>query len=424
MVNATRDSEELTKQIDGVALAGRAAIFIDNMADGSELRSIPIAQTLSQPSREIRPLGRSTMIEVPCNQMVLVNGVNPRIAADLSRRFLHCGLDPNVENPEERVYRRPNIFEDAQRERVSILTDCFTIVVSYLHSGERVPGQPLSGFTDWARHVQEPLIWLGEPDPVESRKKIVAEDPVKATLVRLFRAWHALHGISPVTAADLLAGAAENTSDEGVTDEERRARESARKELAQVADEIARDKAGKLSAKTLGYYLRGKKSRIAHGLRLEFHGETRDGATLYCIVPTNPIESNEDRSSDDVSSETDASSDKEDMSDGDEVSSDKGKDLDWDDILEFEIRCPRNVVPHVRSILQGLHASESHGGAELTFHAQVPPGKVCALKAHLAQVGASVSMLAGAPKPDPKTVVKELAPRELALRGGSVSGRG
>ena len=55
--------------------------------------------------------------------------------------------------------------------------------------------------------------------------------------------------------------------------------------------------------------------------------------------------------------------------------------FDWDDILEFEIRCPRNVVPHVRSILQGLHASESHGGAELTFHAQRPPARYVPLGA-------------------------------------------
>jgi len=292
VINATRDSEELTKQIDGVQLAGRAAIVIDNLADGAEFRSIPVAQTLSQPSREIRPLGRSTMADTPCTQMVMVNGCNPRLAADLVRRFLVCEIDPLMESPEEKVFKRPNLLEDAQRERVSLLTDCFTVVAAYLRCEDKaaIHLQPLAGFTDWARLVQGPLIWLGEPDPVQSRSKIVADDPAKSQLIRLFRSWYGLNGSSPVTAAmvlDALGGDHHESTDEtiGRTAEEPLAREAARKELEQVIDEIGRDKAGKASTKTLGYYLRGKKGRIANGLRLEVCGETREGTTTYRVVP-------------------------------------------------------------------------------------------------------------------------------------------
>ena len=332
VINASRDSDELTKQIDGVQLAGRAAIFIDNIPDGAEVRSIAIAHSLSQPSRELRPLGRSTMIDVPCTQMVMFNGVNPRLAADLARRSLYCGLDPNIENPEERVYRRPNIFGDAQRERVSLLTDCFTIVGAYLRCGDRVQGQPLSGYTDWARHVQEPLIWLGECDPVLSRKKIVAEDPVKATLVRLFRAWHTLHNGSPVTAAALLAQTDSGLVDETGSDEGRSERESACNELQQVADEVARDKAGKLSAKTLAYYLRGKQGRIAHGLRLESYGETRDGATTYRVVPVNPPADGATSPVDAPKTETEAAALEPGKPDATEAKSNGEDRREWDDV--------------------------------------------------------------------------------------------
>jgi putative DNA primase/helicase len=299
VINATRDSEEMTKQIDGVQLAGRAAIVVDNVADGAEVRSIAIAQAITQPSREIRALGGSFMADTPCTQMVMVNGVNPRLAADLTRRFLYCLIDPCMENPEEKVYRRPNLLADAQRDRVSILNDCLMVSLAYLRSGEHTPGTMLDGFHDWQRMAQEPLIWLGLPDPVESRKKIVADDPVKSQLVSLFRAWHALYGKTPVTAATVIGQADTYVVDESGTAEEREARESARKELERVLDEIARDKAGKLSPKTFGYFLRGKKGRIAHGLRLEAHGETRDGAATYRIVPMHKTETQEVGKSDD-----------------------------------------------------------------------------------------------------------------------------
>jgi putative DNA primase/helicase len=277
VINATRDSEELVKQIDGVQLAGRACVFIDNITEGSEFRSVALGLLLTQPSRELRPLGRSTMIEVPCTQMVLANGVNPRLAADLSRRFVLCDLDPNVENPEQKIYKRPALIEDAKRERVSMLADLYTIVLAYLKSGVREKGQALAGFADWARHVQEPLMWLGEPDPVLSRAKIVSEDPVKAILVRLFRSWHALFGAAPILAAEVIdkaTGFSDMTSPS----------DSASKELCEVLDEVARDKSGKLSAKTFGYYLRGKKNRIAGGLRLEPRGETREGSARYRVI--------------------------------------------------------------------------------------------------------------------------------------------
>jgi putative DNA primase/helicase len=278
VVNATRDSEELTKQLDGLQLAGRAAALIDNIADGTELRSIALGLMLSQPYRECRPLGRSTMVEVPCSQMVMANGCNVRPSADLARRFVMCELDPGEENPETRTFSRPNLLQDVMTERASILADCFTVVLAYIRSGERVNAAALVGYEEWRRLVQEPLIWLGECDPVESRRKIVAEDPAKTLLLSLFNAWRTLYGSASVTSAELQTAA----NEWGVASDPPTAEFLAHKELHRVFSEVGCDRAGKINARNIGYWLRGRRNRIVAGLRLVSSG---DAHVAWCVVP-------------------------------------------------------------------------------------------------------------------------------------------
>ena len=281
VVNATRDSEELTKQLDGLQLAGRAAALIDNIADGTEFRSIAVGLMLSQPARECRPLGRSTMVEVPNTQMVFLNGCNVRPSADLSRRFVLCELDPGEENPEARTFARPNLLQDVMAERASILADCFTIALAYIRSGERVNATALVGYEEWRRLVQEPLIWLGECDAVESRRKIVSEDPAKALLQSLFMAWRTLYGSTEVTSAELQTAATEW----GVASDPPTVEFLAHKELHRVFSEVGCDRAGKINSKYIGWWLRGRRNRITRGLRLEASGAAH---VAWRVVPKKP----------------------------------------------------------------------------------------------------------------------------------------
>ena len=281
-INASKTREELDKEIDAVQLAGGSYVCLDNIPDGASFNSTAVAQLLSQEQRQIRILGKSEAPTLPNSQLVLLNGVNTRVGDDLVRRFVLLELDPRIENPENRTFRRPTLVADLQRDRVKVLQACYTIAIAYQQSGARVSAQPLAGFDTWRQMVQEPLIWLDEADPVQSQRKLAFEDPAKALLLSLFRAWECLFGDKPVSASQLLREATDvDVEDESLDAPKRQAQSFGRAELTRVLDEVSRDRSGKQTAKQLGYFLRGKRGRVVSNFRLEAAGAERDGTAMW-----------------------------------------------------------------------------------------------------------------------------------------------
>jgi putative DNA primase/helicase len=200
------EEEELRKQLDAAQLAGRACIVLDNVRDGATLTSTALAQLISEPTRLVRLLGQSKDDEVACSQMVLVTGVNCTVANDLVRRFLRCRLAATQERPQERIFTRPNLIEEAQQQRAEILSDLFTITAAYLASGERAQVTALAGFRDWSQLCAEPLVWLKHRDPVPSSHSLEAEDPVTAMLREVIANWQTAFGAHAITVRELTDG--------------------------------------------------------------------------------------------------------------------------------------------------------------------------------------------------------------------------
>ena len=48
---------------------------------------------------------------------------------------------------------------------------------------------PFGSFNEWSDLVRAAIVWLGEPDPCESRKNIKADDPATGNLKMLITAW-------------------------------------------------------------------------------------------------------------------------------------------------------------------------------------------------------------------------------------------
>lgn len=57
-------------------------------------------------------------------------------------------------------------------------------------------------FDQWSNWVRSPLVWLGEADPCETRKRIEQDDPENATLETNQKAWLKLNGNDRVTVAE------------------------------------------------------------------------------------------------------------------------------------------------------------------------------------------------------------------------------
>jgi putative DNA primase/helicase len=98
-------------------------------------------------------------------------------------------------------------------DRGKYVVAALTVGRAYRASGERVSCSPLGSYGEWSRVVREPLIWLGETDPVSSMEGAREEDPERQSetaLIELIKG-----GIGNIridvdfTLADLIARAME-----------------------------------------------------------------------------------------------------------------------------------------------------------------------------------------------------------------------
>lgn len=272
VVNFERGGEELDKHIGSNLLAGLPSVVIDNIPDGSVFNSRILAQVVSERTAQVRRLGQSVVVDVPCTQLALLNGNNVTVTEDLVRRFMRIDLNPHCEDPHRRRFKRPNLVEEAQEARAQILSDIYTIVEAFRQSGSAVGTEiDLSGYTAWIEAVVRPLVWLGYPNPILSQKKLERGDPKKAQWQGILSAWLEVFGETAVTARDLLEEEfpSETTS-------------AARARLQRLVSEMCERngyRGGNLGT-SFGNRLRAIKDRVMHGMVVESAGE-RDHVALW-----------------------------------------------------------------------------------------------------------------------------------------------
>lgn len=278
VINASLGRQETDKAIDSVQLAGLPAIVIDNVVDGEQFNSIALAQVLSQQTRQVRVLGESTVVSVPCTQLVLVNGNNIRIADDLIRRFIRIRLDPHMESPHTRLFKKPEIISDAQSQRALLLSDLFTIAIAYRHAERKAATARLAGFSRWLDAVAGPLVWLGRLDPSETQSRISTDDERKGALRALLVAWRTAYGDATMTVRQILEE--EMPDEDAKTDA---AREHARRDLRQLFLSVCPSPRGGLDPARVGRWLQGISGRVVDGLTVEAAGIGHGGVRRWHV---------------------------------------------------------------------------------------------------------------------------------------------
>ena len=162
--------EETEKRLIGAALAQFPIIALDNV--NGLLMGDFLCQVTERPVLQIRPLGTSNLLRIANTFTTFINGNNLVIGADAVRRCIQCGLDANMELPEERTFRA-NPVASVLAERGKYIAACLTIARAYITAGR--PGRlpPRASYEGWSDIVRSPLVWLGWSDPVET----VAQHP-------------------------------------------------------------------------------------------------------------------------------------------------------------------------------------------------------------------------------------------------------
>jgi hypothetical protein len=258
VITATSNNEEeIEKRLGSIVLSGAAITSADNCTRdlGGEL----LCQLAERPLVRIRILGRSEMPECECHTTILATGNNITLKGDMVRRGLVCNLDTLDEQPELRQFRRDPL-QAVLSDRGPYVAAALTIMRAYLMAGAPRVCNAIGSYADWSRMVRAPLIWLGQPDPVESMSAARAEDPELNDMCEFFVWWSDTLDLNArCTSARLIEIACEPADSSDYN----------RNPLKELLLRVASERNGKeISAKRLGWWLNKISGRVANGYRL------------------------------------------------------------------------------------------------------------------------------------------------------------
>ncbi len=258
VISQGKTEEEFEKRIGSALIAGDALISVDNceIPLGGEL----LCQLLTQATLKIRPLGRSTLVEVPSNAAIYATGNNLTLVGDMTRRALVCRLDPQCERPEVRVFTSDPLAVVAGR-RGEFIAAALTVLRAYWVAGR--PGRlpPLGSFTTWSDTVRSAVVWLGEADPVETMEAVRASDPALDALSATLNAWRAVIGIERVSVGEVIRRATQ--SQPNAIGRAEFLHPDFREALLTVAGD-----GGSINSRRLGKWLGRNKDRVVGGMRI------------------------------------------------------------------------------------------------------------------------------------------------------------
>lgn len=251
----TDNEEEMRKKILSILLSGVPIVNIDNIDKGKRLGGGTLEIVLTAPVYRERILGVSK--DAFCSTQVLwvACGNNLAFTTDMARRTLLCELDAAVELPHERVFSR-DIESYALESRGKLVSAALTILQAYIKTSDKVShsNPPLLGsFGEWDAVVRRSLLWLGEPDPVQSQSTIREGDDSRVTLAIFLETWHSRLGSTSYQAREIV-------------DEARIAGEKS--DFQNAIFDVCRDRQGTPSIKFLSYYLRTHNGVVVNGYRL------------------------------------------------------------------------------------------------------------------------------------------------------------
>jgi putative DNA primase/helicase len=273
VITAGKNNEEMEKRLGSVLLEGGSMISLDNLS--FDLESDLLCQILTQRIVKVRVLGKSEVPECEWRGTIFATGNNVRVLGDLVRRALTCNLDAKVERPEMREFSF-NPIARVLADREQYIAAAITIALAYRAAGREAASlRPLGGYGAWSAMVREPLVWLGEHDPIKSMDAARTADPARAAAYELVG--HLKHRIGidkPVGVRDIVAIAnKKSTSDAPAYPKFR----------ALLIEHAGTMKGDAIDPVRLGKWLRNQHGRVYGALRIDLV-QRRGRANEYVLV--------------------------------------------------------------------------------------------------------------------------------------------
>jgi hypothetical protein len=197
----TNDDEQ-RKSLFANLRCGAKTIIWDNLVE--PLDGAPINAFLTSPEFSDRVLGISRTESYPNRALFMVTANNLRVEGDTCRRILVARIEPGVEAP---FLRRFNFdpYQRVRARRQNLIACALTVIRGRLtHCPAPIAAGSTASFEAWDHLVRQTVAWLasiethiGLADPCEVLRASVADDPRRAEVSGVLRAWHESYGDSP-----------------------------------------------------------------------------------------------------------------------------------------------------------------------------------------------------------------------------------
>jgi len=198
------NTEEWQKCLISWGLSCPEIIYFDNVFSGSVISSPVLDMALTKDVFSGRILGQSKNVDIELLTTWMASGNNISTKGDTSRRTLICRIEPNMEFPECREFRIPNILAYTKKHRNNYLSLACGIVAGWLASRGPIPSPPLGSFEGWSYAVRGAILWSGGADIADALASRVLEGDDSATVHRALLAEWFKSIDKPVTAKDIL----------------------------------------------------------------------------------------------------------------------------------------------------------------------------------------------------------------------------
>lgn len=150
----TKDETELHKHLLAILKEGHACVLFDNMQAGAEVTSNVLAKAMSSDTLSGRLLGSTETIEVPSSVIWMFTGNSIQMQGDFATRIYPININANMENPDDRFFKRSDIGEWAISHRKKTMSAIISLVLS---AKRPVKIAGASRFPVWDRFIRQSL---------------------------------------------------------------------------------------------------------------------------------------------------------------------------------------------------------------------------------------------------------------------------
>lgn len=187
----TSDQAELQKQITATVLQGDTLVLFDNIE--GVLGNGTLDRALTSSIWRGRILGESKEVDLPLLTTFFATGNNVHLKADTPRRICHIRLETSHENPEDRDdFHIPDLRAWILANRPRLLHAALIILAAFVRAGRPdMDLKPWGSYESWSSWIRNCVVWLGLPDPAESREAIRRQGDTEAQAMQcILSHWH------------------------------------------------------------------------------------------------------------------------------------------------------------------------------------------------------------------------------------------